>query len=468
MNINLSISAAPSITDKLAVVIFLASSPSVIFDSQEFDPPHVSPRNITFADVNPETYIVNTYETTGLPALGTLRHSFIYDPTLIGAEIRLTEFLFMVGGSDAYTNTDWIGWTIESIERVGLGTQFEEDSPDTTVPGSISIREDGFDLTQSGDTFGDNEKWVVRFYPKITTINPIFRSAKIIRSYRIIDSDTTLTDEDAGVGIRLKGASSHFIVTVPEITTLENALMYMFISDGGVHIGVTIQRTGTTDIFDLQGSKTYIELVQGDRLWVGNDNENSAWIVSKEPASQYRRGQIIDMYNKPVNAYDAPWIFADGVELDRTIYKGLFDYYSALPASAKVSKATWDLGETSKGKWHSGDGATTFGTPRLYSAGFLRSVDGTIRLPGDMQDSAMPAHRHHTVKIGDSEGSVTVTNAINSSKNNGQSNGYILSGIADDADGGLSSDMVDDTGNAMITSDDLRPTNTGIYKLIFI
>lgn len=454
MNISLSISAAPSITDKLAVVIFLASSQSVIFDSQEFDPPHVSPRNITFTDVNPETYIVNTYETTGLPTLGTLRHSFIYDPTLVGAEIRLTEFLYMVGGSNSYTNTDWIGWTVESVVRVGVGEQFEEDSPDATVPANISIREDGFDLTQAGDTFGNNEKFVVRFYPKITTVNPIFRSAKVIRSYRIIDSNTTLTDEDAGVGIRLKGASSHFLVTLPEITTLENALMYVFISDGGVHIGVTIQRTGTTDVFDMQGSRTYIELVQGDRLWLSNDNENSVWVVSKEPVSHYRRGQIIDMYDKPANAYTSPYVFADGSLLDRTVYKGLFDYFTALPSSAKVADATWVSTDAEKGKWTVGDGSTTFRVPRLYTAGFLRAVDGSTRLPASNEAAAVAPHTH---PADDTDATVYFVKR----KQDGPGGGFGLN----TSSGGW--ELVEsDTG--LNDGTETRPKNTGIYKLIYI
>lgn len=394
MNINLSISPAPSITDKIAVVIYKASSPNVIEDSQEFDPPHVAPRNITFEDVEPVSYIVNTYETTGLPTIGTLRHSFVYDPTMIGAEIRVTEFLYMSAGSSSYTNSDWEGWDVESIERVGLGTMFEESSPDETIPANVNIRADGFDLVQEGDTFGDNEKFVVRFYPRIVTIDPVYRSAKIIRGSRIIDSDTTLTDEDAGLALRLKGASSHFIVTLPEIVTLENMLMYMFISDGGSHIGVTVQRTGTTDTFDLRGSKAYIELVQGDRLWISNDNDSNEWIISKEPASAFNRGKIIDAYDKPAEAYDAPWVFADGSDLDRTVYKGLFDYYSALPSSAKVSKAVWDTGSEDKGKWHDGDGSTTFGTPRLYSTGYLRGVDGSTRLPGSFQDDDVKPHTH--------------------------------------------------------------------------
>lgn len=448
MNINISISPAPSITDKIAVVIYKASSPGVIADSQEFNPPHTSPRNITFTNVDPESYIVNTYETTGLPTLGTLRHSFIYDPSFIGAEIKPTEFLYMVGGATSYTDTSWIGWDIESIERVGLGTQFESDSPDTTVAKNISLRTDGFDLEQAGDSFGGNEKWVVRFYPKITTFSPVVRSAKIIRDFLTLDSDTTLTDAEAGISISLKGASSHFTVTLPEIITLENALMYCFISDGGQHIGVTIQRTGTTDVFDLRGSKTYLEIVQGDRLWVCNDNATNKWIVIKEPHSAFVRGVVFDIYDKPVNAYDAPWVFADGAELDRTIYKGLFDYYTALPSSAKTTKAAWDASVTEQGKWHSGDGSTTFGTPRLYAKGFLKAVNGSTRLPGSYEADQVGEFELEAVQVKLAGGGGIVT---------------LLKEY------GLPGAFVNGPDNqTYFTGEKTMVENTGIYKCIYI
>lgn len=453
MNINLSLSPAPSITNKIAVVVYAADAPSVIVASYEFDPPHTDSRNITFPGLEPKTYIVNTYETTGLPTLGTLRHSFIYDASFLGAEIKTTEFLYMVGGASSYTDTNWIGWPVESIERVSLGTQFTESDEDETIEANISIREDGFDLVQSGDIFGDKEKWVVRFYPKINTIDPIFRSAKVVRGFQIIDSDITLTDTEAGLGLRLKGASSHFIITLPETSTIEDVLTYVFISDGGIHVGVTIQRTGTTDIFDLKGSRNYIELVQGDRLWISNNNENAVWVAIKEPASIYNRGIIVDMYDKPVNAYTSPYVFADGSLLDRTVYKGLFDYFTTLPSSAKIADALWVSTDSEKGKWTAGDGSTTFRVPRLYTYGFLRAVDGSTRLPGSFLAQSVGPHVHSAdasdplkkfVKI--KEGSL-----------------FNITGLAS----GPGAEYLEQNTAANIGTE-TRPDNVGIYKLIYI
>lgn len=378
MNISLSISPAPSITDKIAVIIYAASAPGVIVDSQEFNPPHSSPRNITFANVEPVVYIVNTYETTGLPTLGTLRHSFIYQPTYIGAEIKPTEFLEMVAGATAYTDTNWIGWDIESIERVGVGTQYDGGASPTIV-----IRTDGFDLAVSGDQFGADEKWVVRFYPRITVTNPVFRSSKIVRGSQILDSDITLTETEAGIALRLKGASGHFTVTLPDQSGIEDFSMFVFISDGGQHINVTIDGNGYN--FDYIGNRAYMVLAQNERIFVVNDNANNEWLIIKASDTIGFTGRIIEMYDKPANAYDRNYVFANGAELSRIQYKRLFDYYSTLPVSAQTTKALWLADDEKKALWHDGDGITTFGLPRLYTTGILKAVDGSARLPGSYE-----------------------------------------------------------------------------------
>lgn len=435
MNINLSISPALSITGNIAVVIYAADAPTVQAGSQEFTPPHAAPRDITFADVEPKTYIVNTYETPGLPTLGTLRHSFIYDPTFISAEVRLTEFLHMTGGAGGYTDATYVGWDIESIERVGSGTQYDTEE--------IDIRDDGWDLLTPGDTFADQEKWVVRFYARTQTVDPVFRSAKVIRDYRIIATGETLTESDSGVGLRIQGAAASLTITLPVMGAIENALMFCFLSDGGSHINATINGNGNN--FGYRGGVANMILAQAEQLWVGNDNANNTWVIDKMSDSIKQTGRIIDQYD---NDYEPGLIFADGSLLSRTSYARLWAYVNQLNAALRVSDAAWLASSPdNKGKYSTGDGSTTFRLPRLYTTGFLRAVDNSTRLAGSKEDG----------NSGTVSGNISLTKAES----------YTGPPTTSVFGTGFNNPL---TFNYPFTfgSGDARPPNYGVYKLIQI
>jgi hypothetical protein len=393
MDINLSISAATTITQKIAVRIYKSTAPTVVAAVQQFNPPHSSPRNIAFLNVDAEVYIVNIYETVGDPVTGTLRHSFIYDPSFQQAEVKSPEYLVFAAGNTGYSDPTWAGWEIELVIRNAAGPLSAPTQIVWVLDGSSQVI--GFELAQAGDTFAGGEQVVVTFVPKITTFSPIVVSTKFVTDSTIITSNTTLTASSAGKLMILQGATTNFTVKLPAISSTATYLMYVLASEGGTHISVNIEVDGGGNI-SYFGSRTSLILAQGERAMLIYTGTN--YIVLNEINGVLRVGDIIDQFDKDSSVQGC--IFADGTLLDRVVYKRLWNYVSQLDISMLVSEATWATGTSNHGKFSTGDGATTFRIPRLYSDGFLRGVDGTVRLAGSHQDDAVLDHQHITPSIG--------------------------------------------------------------------
>lgn len=394
MDINLSISEAPLITQNIAVRIFKASNPSVIVSVQEFTPPHASPRNITFTGLDPVVFIVNIYETPGDPVTGTLRHSFIYDPTFQQAEVKDPENLVFAGGETFYEDATWAGFTPELIIRNSVGPLAEPDQITWRLNGSGQII--GFNLAAVGDEFSAGERVSVSFVPKIVTYTPSVESAKIITDTRVITSSGAITAADAGKMMLVQGAGSSVALTLPALGTTDTFLMYYIVSEGGSHVSVDITITGGGGNIVYFGNRSNLNLIQGERAWILYDGLQ--YMVVNSIEGVLRVGDIVYQYDKDSSVQGS--IFADGTLLNRTQYKRLWQYVQQLDASLLVSDAVWTGSSAQHARFSTGDGATTFRIPRLYTDGFLRGVDGTARLAGAHQDDQVLDHQHIAPSVG--------------------------------------------------------------------
>lgn len=394
MDINLSISAAPLITQNIAIRIFKASAPAVIVAVQEFTPPHASPRNITFTGLDPVVFIVNIYETPGNPVTGTLRHSFIYDPTFQQAEVKDPENLEFAGGETFYEDATWAGFTPELVIRNSQGPLAEPDQITWRLNGSGQII--GFTLAAIGDEFSPGERASVSFVPKIVTYTPSVESAKFVTDTRVITTSGAITATDAGKMLLVQGASSSLALTLPTPGTTDSYLMYMIVSDGGVHVSVDITIAGGGGNIVYFGNRSNLNLIQGERAWILYTG--TQYVVINDIQGLLRVGDILHQYDKDATVQGA--IFANGALLDRVQYKRLWNFVQQLDASMLVSEAVWNGAATEHGRFSTGDGATTFRIPRLYTDGFLRGVDGTLRLAAAHEDDAVLNHQHITPSRG--------------------------------------------------------------------
>lgn len=394
MDINLSISPAPLITQKIAIRIFKASAPTVVVAVQEFSPPHSSPRNITFTGLDPVVFNVNIYETPGDPVTGTLRHSFIYDPTFQQAEVLEPDNIVFTGGETFYQNTAWAGFTPELVIRNTAGPLSEPDQITWRLNGTGQII--GFNLAAVGDSFSPGERVVVSFVPKIVTYTPSVESAKFVTDTRVITTSGAISATDAGKMLLVQGVGSSVALTLPTVGTTDAYLMYMIVSDGGAHVSVDITIAGGGGNIQYFGSRSNLNLIQGERAWI--IYTGAQYVVINEIQGVLRVGDILHQYDRDNTVQGA--IFANGALLDRTQYKRLWNYVQQLDASMLVSEAVWNGAATEHGRFSTGDGVTTFRIPRLYTDGFLRGVDGATRLAAAHEDDAVLNHQHIAPSVG--------------------------------------------------------------------
>lgn len=389
MDINLTLSPAISITEKIAVRVYSAAAPSVVVDMQEFSAPHNTARNISFTNLDPGVYYVNTYSTPGDPVLGTLRHSFLYDPTFQSADIKATEFLKMTAGTNQYTNSAWAGYDIDIVYRAAFGPLFPTDQITWVLDGSSKVI--GFQLSQIGDVFVTDEQITVSFRPKITTVSPVVTSSKFVTAEEIITDDVVLTSSQVGKLLRLQGVDAAFTVSLPAIGTIGAFSMFVLVSDGGSHTMVTLDIDGAGSINHF-GNRTELHLAQGEKAWIlytGTD-----YVVLNDCPGPLRVGEIIDIYDKDDTVQGT--IFADGTVFDRNEYRRLWDFVQQLDSSMLITDAAWLASTAQHGKFSSGDGVTTFRIPRLYTDGYARGVDGSTRLAGSHQDDKVLDHEHES------------------------------------------------------------------------
>jgi hypothetical protein len=290
VNISFSVSAALTITNKLAFVLYKASAPNVIAASLQFDPPHPQ-RNITFTDLEPVVYIVNTYETTGLPDLGVLRNSWVYNPEFSDLDIKV-QYLAMHEGDILYNVPDasWDGYRVLYVDRRGAGAQrlkratdaIPDDKAEVLVRDAPDDDPKGISLLGEGNGFFEDELVIVTLITRIVTQTPIYNVAHLIRDERIIVNDASIVADDVNKAILLQGDAgvAAFTVSLPLIGSFDNYGSFFFISEGGNHINVTLD-AGTDKIFywnpNNSGFRNVLHLGQSERI--GLVNTADGWIV---------------------------------------------------------------------------------------------------------------------------------------------------------------------------------------------
>lgn len=465
MDINLSISAAPSIaTNWLVVAVYEANpdgSMGPLLSSQSFAAPHTAAFNCTFVGMADQVDVVVIYENTTSAVGGTIRHQFIYNPSFSNATIKDDVFLTVgitpgfTAGQTSFTPADnsWDGWDYE-IELRGFG-QFQRGS-EVTI---LTAPHYGFQTTISGYTFQPGEIYIVRFKPQISIITPSTPSGgtKLFQSVKVLTTDTALLNTDMGNAIYLEGASSVINITLPNITTVNANAILPIISQGGSHVLANLKAFGTDAIKWLAGLTNTLRLGQSEGLWAfkwvdPNNAGNFHWKIINVTGEGMRNvGQFVSSYSLPAGVDPVNLLFCNGALVSRTTYARLWTWVQTLDSSMIVTDAAWGTGNNSV-KFSSGDGSTTFRLPRLFDYGFLKAVDGVAR----------KAATYEADSVGNIVGATLRINK-----------GYAYTGgpnnNTDIGNGDPNNRNTVDMANVNITTGNVtKPQNTGVYLLIRI
>lgn len=451
MNINLSISAAPGITNYLVAAVYEASNPGVAISFQVLPNPLVADVNITFTDLNPVVHYVKIWENTSPVPGGTIKHQFIYDPEYANATILVRDDLFLtvgaggdnpVAGTSVFTLASLADWDY-TVERRGFGSM----QPEVDI--QLSTNHDTFTLIREEggipDVFGEGEIFVVHFEPKVLTNQPIesVNSGRVFSESITLTENTTLLASGVGKAYRIKSDNDTITITLPAINTMPENRHMCFISEGGNHINAVLQAAGADTIEWQDGSTQTIILGQSERVWIYVIG--GVWVVSVAQGGFNQVGEIFMSYvNNNLNA-----VFANGGLLDRTVHRRLWEWLEDAGADIVVTDANWNnVALNNKGKFSYGDGSTTFRVPLLYTPGFLRGVDQATRKAGSYEVEMVGPHSHPTKR--------TRTDTIGTK--------YENNSIRQGNDRGLWTG--DDVNTSNNTGTENRPANVGVYYMI--
>lgn len=385
-NIKISISATGIATDNLRVVAYEASAPNTEVDSQLLAAPHTL-HNITFSGLNDVLHIVRIYQ-TATSSGGTLRNEFNYDPLYTSADIRLPLFIEvdvttgLVSATTAFEQDDLEGWDFD-LERRGFGTM----EPDVDYTKDTK----GFTLLGAGDEFQPNEKFVLRFSPKITTVSNSGTSStsKLWLTNDTITADIDLDASDMGTMFDIEGSGLSVVVTLPELASVVNNKLIFFNSDGGNHINAVLRCFAGDEIRFKGEDITDLILGQGEHVWLYP--YGGMWKVAQADGGFDIVGQFFFSATNDTTLLKNA-LYCDGTELLRSSYPRLWAFIDSLPGAIVISNATWLTGTTNKYLFSSGDGSTTFRLPDLRGQ-FIRGTSGT-RATLTFEAEDLKAHFH--------------------------------------------------------------------------
>ena len=388
MDINLSLSPAAIPVNWLVVAIYKSTSPGVVEDFQAFPAPHLAPQNVVFTGLDPQTYIVTTYESLDGTPTGTIRHTFFYDPSFQVAEIRPDLFLQvgvtpgMDSGATAYDDATLDGWEYSIELRQSYGTL----QPDVDWQYTLT----GWELLIPDYTFQIDEVYILHFYPKISTFEPIVTTANLFSDLLTVTADTVLAPADTGKMVLMQSATAKILMTLPLIAEVEVLKPICFMSNGGSHINGTISTQGGNVIQFLNNTPTSVFIGQGEQIWLMRGGDN--WIAF----NLFGNFSSVGLIETDYSTTRLNTIFAAGQLLTRANYPRLWQYVQSLDVSMLVTDADWSNPFlNNKSRYSTGDGVTTFRVPLLYEQGFLRGVDGTVRKASSKEVSDVISHDHY-------------------------------------------------------------------------
>lgn len=449
-----------------------------------------------FSEPADRVYLYRCYESPDGTATGNIRNYFYTQPESNSYSIREMLYLtadispvFPATGTRLSYGPDssLLGWDWY-VERVAQGSQNPNVKIIKTKAGVDTTfndtNADGFRLAVAGDQISSNEEWAIHFYPQVSANAG---SAKIINTTTILSSNTALDLSSQGNSYWLRGASTFFTITLPNLSTLVDNSPVYFISSGGSHTNVALQCfTGQKIEFyksfdDLNSGTMVSRIVLGQNEKIAlypftMPDTTKRWLIMYGGEGAERVGDVIYSWGKrQLNVLEL-----DGSQnISRTGYARLWDFVSNLQSQCIVSGTDWNNTQTingvtysiNHGKFSTGDGSTTFGLPRIWDLGFLRAMNGIAGtasyqgFAGDFQVLQMLDHRHDSL-IGLLPGA---PNGKGPSKVAGKYGGGTATSQTDLSSSPFNTPAANANGSALtIVGNENRPSSFGIYMLIRI
>lgn len=322
-NVAFTISPAPGITNDLIAVIYKTTAPAAEIGRIVKNPPHASPHNFDFTDLDPGTYIVKIHESPDGSTLGNLRHDFWVDATLQKLQSyevktfqvglgRGTPYYDPADQDEDYINTDLDGLTY-TVFKPGYGP-LDWDANITPYTGG------GFSFTD-GQKFSQDEIYTILISNLVT--QPIVSGGGNSYPEDIVEFTGDIAFGSTHYNMLLEANSSNAIVTITiaDLSSVPDGTLFGINTHNGSQRYVTLQLPATKYCL-INGS-------QRNAAYIGKGEEvtfikkgNYLRIVNWD--GDYRRvgEKVFADGNAPANG-----IALTGQWLLKTDYPRIFNWY---------------------------------------------------------------------------------------------------------------------------------------------
>lgn len=390
---DVSTNAQPGITvHDMKYALYKSTDLSTIVSFQTFTAPHGA-RTVSFPGLLRTNYRYRLLEMNGASIVAELdKFDFVpgennviyYQPVEIivnitpGLTSGTTSFTF-----DGTAGTfDWRGRIISLFERVGQGTM------QAGIQYTWNDVTGVFQLLQTGDTFAPGELFVASFNTVTNAISGVPPQA-LFTGTMIVAGTTVLTGADIGKKIIIKGASSAFDITLPDISGVLDSIPTYFESGVGAHKCVRIKTTGGQIIDWLKGSRTDLKIGVCESLALYKEISSSRWRTHDADGNFRTVGDFVSSYAAASQKFNC--IECDGSSIAVNDYRRLYeDYVLLLDPSLVCNYADHGTG-TNKYKFSFSSGGNFF-LPDLREL-YERNASGVL-VPTTYQSNTMIDHQH--------------------------------------------------------------------------
>jgi hypothetical protein len=244
-------------------------------------------------------------------------------------------------GVSSFSNTDWVGWEIETF------TQFENEFTGNQYLNDVTIG--ALSFTEEGAVFELNARYKVTFKPHVS-IQEDNNGGGYMSGKKYVTTDTTLTAADAGKKILCKGASRFYTITLPPLATMPELVPFFIEVPPSVDTRSVRIVSEAGKIIDFgKGNASHIWLKNSESLEIYKEADDIdvnnvvlMWRVAHPFGNHTTVGEFIPEYaasDDVVNKLPLDGGGASGI--DAFIEGRLYDYVLSLDASKVVSYAAW-------------------------------------------------------------------------------------------------------------------------------
>lgn len=383
-------------SNPIQVRLYKTSSPNAQVAMQEKPAPHPQ-TTWSFPGLDRDAYIVRIYDMaspiavqlgqdfTVIPDNNEVRY---HDPFWIEFDVTLNPStgLVFASGTNTFTVADWIGWDI-IFDRKGADTQDGSDILWDKTTGTATLQ-------QPSDIFQSHEKWFLLFMPLIqeSSLTNTGTFGRLWSGRLVVTNNITLTADDIGKKILIKGAVNYLEITLPDLSLVAEDVVTWFESGRTAHLCVKIICNGANNIDYLTAARSSIFIIPNESFELYKEvDSGSRWRLQNVCGQFSSVGRFVSDYGGQI--FNS--VPADGALLSVKSYARLyFEYIKNLGGSQVCAYADWSSGNN-KYKFSLANNETTgnFRVPDLRNL-FERSASATIAA-AVWEDFQMQDHIHY-------------------------------------------------------------------------